>query len=66
MANITKAYGGKMLKIIVWCYAIMLVLLAGVLVLMMEGCTDFPPQNNIDGVYDHPTDNITIPLQTQE
>ena len=44
----------------------MLVLLAGVLVLMMEGCTDFPPQTNVDGIYDHPTDNITIPLQTQE
>ena len=44
----------------------MLVLIAGVLVLMTEGCTDFPPQNSIDGVYDNPTDNITMPLQTQE
>lgn len=66
MANITKAYGGNMWKIILWCYAIMLVLIAGVLVLMTEGCTDFPPQNSIDGVYDNPTDNITMPLQTQE
>ena len=66
MENITKPYGGKMLKIIVWCYAIMLVLIAGVLVLMIEGCTDFPPQTNVDGIYDHPTDNITFPLQLQE
>ena len=44
----------------------MLVLIAGVLVLMMEGCTDFTPQTSIDGIYDHPTDNITMPSQTQE
>ena len=55
-----------MLKIIVWCYVIMLVLIAGVLVAMLESCADFPPTTRVDGVYDHPTDNITLPSQTHE
>ena len=66
LVNIIKLYGGNMLKIIVWCYVIMLVLIAGVLVAMMEGCTDFPPTTRVDGVYDSPTDNITLPLQHPE
>ena len=63
MVNIIRVCGGKMLKIIVWCYVMMLVLIAGVLVAMMESCTDFPPTTRVDDVYDSPTDNITLPLQ---
>lgn len=55
-----------MWKIILWSYATMLFAIGIVLAVMMEGCTDFPPQTSIDGIYDHPNDNITIPLQHQE
>jgi len=66
LVNIIRVYGGSMWKIILWTYAAMLFAIGIILVLMAEGCTDFPPQTNIDGVYDHPNDNITIPQQHQE
>ena len=66
MVNIIRVCGGNMWKIILWSYATLLLAIGIILVIMMEGCTDFPPQTNVDGIYDHPTDNITFPLQTQE
>jgi len=56
----------KIYKIIGTLYIIMLISVGSIVFFFIEGCTDFPPQTRVDGIYEPTSDNITIPLNHQE